>query len=99
LFYPINTFNSPLITGPAEVLSSMRTAGLFPIITFVLPAGNGAGGMFAAGTPECISPTTAAGMFAIRTVDTPGPVITAPIAVVSVTLAAGFMIVCLAIEL
>src|SRR3954451_3507488 len=59
---------------PCAVLSPTRAAGFLPIITLVDPMTIVEGGP----THTHMSPTTAAGIFAISTVGTPGPVIGPP---------------------
>src|SRR3954452_9990606 len=59
---------------PCAVGSPTRAAGFLPIITLVDPMTIVAGGP----TQTHMSPTTAAGIFAISTVGAPGPVIGPP---------------------
>jgi hypothetical protein len=74
-------------------MSPTRNAGRPPIITVMLPIGNGVGGWTAGGGKLHVwmSPTTAAGIPAMSTVGTPGPVMTPGCPVGSPTLAANGM--------
>ncbi len=72
---PIKTFIQPkTILPPCAVVSPIRAAGLPPIITVAEPFTMASGGP----TQVAMSPTTAAGMFPIKTFGTPGPVIGPP---------------------
>src|SRR5262245_6742664 len=78
--------------APQMQTSDVRTAGRPPTRTVALPAGNGlVGGCPVAGgsAHTCRSPITAAGMPAISTVATPGPVMVPPCVLTSPTRAAG----------
>jgi hypothetical protein len=95
MFYPAITFDAPAaILAPHAAISPTRSNGLPPTITVELPAVKGVVvgcGVAGVGTiaHKCISPTTAAGIPAISTLLTPGPITDPPCAVVSPTLAAG----------
>jgi len=81
--------------APHKQVSVVLKAGLPPIITVVLPIGNGllvgacAGGGI---THTWLSPTTAAGMPCIITVGMPGPTMVPPWVVTSSTRAADGMV-------
>src|SRR5688572_11256116 len=81
-----------MIGAPHPTMSPTRAAGRPAISTVGQPGGRiGLGGCGPAGGGTgqvCRSPRTAAGMLPIRTVATPGPVITPPWALMSPTLAA-----------
>ena len=66
----------PTITPPWPVLSPMRAAGLFPIITVPEPLTMGSTGP--SGIQVHMSLTLAAGRFPMRTVGSPGVVIGPP---------------------
>ena len=69
--HPTFTVGAPITIGaPQPAMSPTRSAGRPPIITVMLPIGNGVGGCTAGGGKlhVCRSPTTAAGIPAISTV-------------------------------
>src|SRR3954453_1592014 len=64
----------PVMVPPCAVVSPTRAAGLWAIMTFIEPMAMVSGGP----VHTHMSPTTAAGIFPISTVGTPGPVIGPP---------------------